>query len=213
VVEDETAVAKRIRGILINAGFAVDVAYDGRQGCNLGSTREYDVAVLDLGLPTLPGLDVLKRWRAAGQALPVLIMTARGDWPEGVNGLNSGADDYLEKPFQAQELVARVHSLVRRSFGKLSSKISLGEIDFDATARVVTKSGREIELTALEFRILSYLMHRIDRIVSQIELIEHVYPAGEGRGSNTIEVYVARLRRKLGRDFIRTVRGMGYRIS
>ena len=213
LVEDEPALASRIKGILCDAGFVVDLATDGDKGWLLGDTHDYDSAVLDLGLPIVPGLDILKRWRNAGRTLPVLILTARSGWTERVNGLNAGADEYLEKPFQAQELVARLRSLLRRAVGRPNPILRLGDIELNPATGSVTKANTAIELTAQELRILSYLMHRPERIVSQNELLDHVYSLEEPRESNTVEVYVARLRKKLGRDCIRTMRGLGYRMG
>jgi two-component system OmpR family response regulator len=213
LVEDEAAFANRISANLTAAGFVVDLASDGNKGWVLGDTQTYDAAILDLGLPMLPGLDVLKRWRVSGRTLPVLILTARSGWVERVNGLNIGADDYLEKPFQAPELIARLRSLLRRSSGKPDPTIRHGDIELNTAFGLVKKSGQIVELTALELRILEYLMHRLERIVSQNELLDHIYSVNDFRDSNTIEVYVARLRKKLGRETIRTIRGMGYRIG
>lgn len=205
--------AQRIRTSLTEAGFVADLATDGNKGWMLGDTQTYDAAVLDLGLPILSGIDVLKRWRLSGRTLPVLILTARSGWVERVNGLNAGADDYLEKPFQAQELVARLRSLLRRSSGKPDPTIRHGDIEVNASIGLVKKAGKIVELTALELRILEYLMHRLERIVSQDELVDHIYSINDFRESNTVEVYIARLRKKLGREAIRTIRGMGYRIG
>jgi two-component system OmpR family response regulator len=209
LVEDEPAFAERIRMYLSAAGFVADYAADGNKGWIMGDTQSYDAAVLDLGLPVLSGLEVLKRWRLSGRTLPVLILTARSGWVERVNGLNAGADDYLEKPFQSQELVARLRSLLRRSSGKPDPTIRHGDIEVNATVGLVKKAGEIVELTALELRILEYLMHRLERIVSQNELLDHIYSINDFRESNTVEVYIARLRKKLGRETIRTIRGMG----
>jgi DNA-binding response OmpR family regulator len=169
--------------------------------------------VLDLGLPHLPGIEVLKRWRAAGRHMPVLVLTARAAWTERVEGLNAGADDYMGKPFQAPEVVARLRALIRRAAGRPGPQLRLGNVTLDAAAGTVRVDGHAIELTARELQILSYLMHRPGRIVPQSELVDHVYSLDDIRDSNTIEVYVARLRKKLGRDAIRTVRGLGYRMG
>ena len=213
LVEDEPAFAERIRLHLSAAGFVADYAADGNKGWIMGDTQSYDAAVLDLGLPVLSGLDVLKRWRLSGRTFPVLILSARSGWVERVNGLNAGADDYLEKPFQSQELVARLRSLLRRSSGKPDPTIRHADIEVNATVGLVKKAGEIVELTALELRILEYLMHRLERIVSQNELLDHIYSINDFRESNTVEVYIGRLRRKLGRETIRTIRGMGYRIG
>ena len=191
----------------------MDFVTDGDKGRYLGETNDYEAAVLDLGLPGMPGIEVLKRWRRNRRLLPVLILTARSGWIERVNGLNAGADDYLEKPFQAQELVARVRSLTRRLAGKANPILRHDDIELDSAAGTVTKAGQAVQLTAQELRILSYLLHRPERIVSQSELLDHVYAMNETRDANTVEVYVARLRKKLGHNFIRTVRGLGYRVG
>lgn len=213
VVEDNAALAKRIKGLLIDAGYVVDVAPDGEKGCALGESHAFDAAVLDLGLPLLHGMDVLRRWRAAGQGFPVLILTGLIGWRDCVNALNAGADDYMEKPFQPEELIARLRSLLRRSYGRSHPTLSHDDIELDPTSGVVRKAGANIEMTTLELRILSFLMHRPEWIVSQNELMDHVYSVETLRDSNTIEVYIARLRKKLGRTAIRTVRGMGYRMG
>ncbi len=213
LIEDETELATRIRKALTGAGFVVDHAGDGDSGWYMGDTQDFDAVVLDLGLPRLSGLDVLKRWRAAGRDLPVLILTARSGWTERVKGLNAGADDYLEKPFQIEEIVARLRALTRRSAGKASSLLRHDGIALDASAGIVTRGGEPIELTAKELRILTYMMHHPDKIVSQSELLDHIYTFDEPRQSNTVEVYIGRLRKKLGHEAIRTIRGLGYRLG
>jgi two-component system, OmpR family, response regulator len=205
--------SRRLTDILVEAGFVVDVAADGDQGWLMGDTENYGAVVLDLGLPRLSGLDVLKRWRAAGRKVPVLILTARSGWHERVEGLNAGADDYLEKPFQAAEVVARLRALIRRSVGNASPVLRQGSIALDVSSGLVTLGDQPVELTALELRMLTYFLHRKGRIVSQNELMDHVYAQAGMRDSNTIEVYVARLRKKLGRDVITTLRGLGYRLG
>jgi DNA-binding response OmpR family regulator len=213
LVEDEAELASRIGKALSTAGFVVDHAGDGETGWYMGDSQPYDAIVLDLGLPAMSGLDVLKRWRRAGRTVPVLILTARSGWAERVNGLNAGADDYMEKPFRSEEIVARLRALTRRSAGAASPLLRHDDIELDAASGVVRKSGTPIELTAKELSILNYLMHRPRRIVSQAELLDHIYALDEPRQPNTVEVYVARLRKKLGHDAIRTVRGLGYRLG
>lgn len=191
----------------------MDVAEDGDIGCYMGETQDYDAVVLDLGLPKLPGLDVLKRWRAKGRTMPVLVLTARGTWTERVAGLNAGADDYLGKPFHDAEVAARLRALIRRAGGVADSQLRHGDIVLDPATGVLTVASAPVELTAFELRVLTYLMHRAGRIVSQADLLDHIYPGETVREINTIEVYIARLRKKIGRDVIRTVRGLGYRLG
>lgn len=179
----------------------------------MGSEENYDAVVLDIGLPQLSGLDVLRKWRAQGTATPVLVLTARGSWPEKVDGLNAGADDYITKPFHIAEVVARLNALIRRSAGLASATIAHKGITLDMTAGQATLHGQHVELTAKELRMLNYFLHRVGRIVSQSELTEHLYSLDDSRESNTIEVYVSRLRRKFGADFITTIRGLGYRVD
>lgn len=179
----------------------------------MGTEDTYDAAILDLGLPQMPGLDVLKKWRASGVKMPVLVLTARGSWPEKVDGLNAGADDYITKPFHVPEVAARLNALIRRSAGLTSAVMTHKGITLDAGAGKVELDGTPVDLTAKELRMLNYFMHRLGRVVSQAELTEHLYTADEGRESNTIEVYVSRLRRKLGADVIKTIRGLGYRMD
>lgn len=213
LVEDDSELAARLAAALGEAGFAVDHAYDGEEALYLGQTETFDAVVLDLGLPRLSGFEVLQRWRRSGSVMPVLVLTARNSWTERVDGLNAGADDYLGKPFQAAEVVARLRALMRRSNGAPSPVLTHGDLVLDPAAGAVLVDGEAVELTARELRILEYLMHRKGRIVSQSELIDHVYSLGDQRESNTIEVYVGRLRRKLGREVIRTIRGLGYRVG
>ena len=213
IAEDEPALARQLSAALAEAGFAVDRAGDGTRAEFLGQTETYDVVVLDLGLPRMDGLTVLRRWRDAGIAVPVLILTARGSWHEKVAGIDAGADDYMGKPFRVEELLARVRALVRRSRGLSTGAIRSGAVVLDARAGKVTRDGASVRLTAHELRVLSYLMHHRGHVVPQTELAEHVYPLDAERDSNTIEVFVARLRRKLGPDLIETVRGLGYRIA
>lgn len=213
LVEDDDEIARRLVEGLTHAGFAVERADNGRDGCTMGLDGDFAAAILDLGLPGMPGLDVLKAWRAAGSQLPVLILTARGTWAEKVDGLNAGADDYISKPFHVQEVAARLNALIRRASGIASSTITHRDIAMDTASKRVTLKGETIELTAREYMMLNYFLHRIGRTVSQAELIDHLYTLDGTRESNTIEVYVSRLRRKLGSDYIKTVRGLGYRMD
>lgn len=213
IVEDDAKIAARLAETLTEAGFVAEHTADGEHGWELGAAGCYDAAILDLGLPNLSGIQILTRWRKAGIQMPVLILTARDNWTERVEGLNAGADDYLGKPFQSPEVVARINALIRRSTGNADPILRHGDIELDPTANAVTLAGVPIDLTARELRILTYLMRRRGRIVSQSELIDNVYTIDETRESNTIEVYIGRLRKKLGRDVIRTFRGLGYRME
>jgi len=212
VVEDNAALAAQLRVALVDAGFAVDSAPDGEEGLFFGETQPYDAVVLDLGLPKLDGLSVLRRWRAAQHAMPVLILTARGSWTEKVEGLNAGADDYLAKPFAMAELVARLHALIRRAYGHAQSEIACGPLRIDTAAQTVTLDGAPVRLTAMEYRLLECLAHHLGQPVSKTQLTEHLYSQDFDRDSNTLEVIVGRLRRKLGDEIIETVRGLGYRL-
>ncbi|MCA1297543.1 response regulator transcription factor [Stappia indica] len=213
VVEDDRDLNRQLVEALTEAGYVVDTAHDGEEGHFLGDTEPYDAVVLDLGLPVLDGLSVLERWRRDGRAMPVLILTARDRWSDKVAGIDAGADDYVAKPFHMEEVVARLRALLRRAAGHASNEISVGAIRLDIRAGKVTRDGMTIKLTSHEFRLLSYLMHHKGRIVSRTELIEHLYDQDFDRDSNTIEVFVGRLRKKVDADLIETVRGLGYRIS
>jgi two-component system OmpR family response regulator len=213
VVEDETVLQRQLADALGAAGYAVDCAADGEHADFLGQTERYDAVLLDLGLPKVDGLTVLRRWRHAGLVVPVLVLTARDSWYEKVQGIDAGADDYLAKPFRLEELLARLRGLIRRAQRLASSQIQCGAVTMDALAGRVTLDGQAVKLTALEFRVLSYLMHHRGRVVPQSELTEHIYSIDADRDSNTIEVFVARLRRKLGAGLIETVRGLGYRVA
>ena len=213
VVEDETRIAQQLADALGQAGYAVDCAGDGARGEFLGQTEHYDAVILDLGLPRIDGLTLIRRWRDAGLTMPVLVLTARGSWHEKVHGIDGGADDYVSKPFRMEEVLARLRALIRRSSGQLAAELRCGAIALDPRAAKVSVGGQPVRLTSHEFRVLSYLMHHRGRIISQSELTEHIYSQGFDRDSNTVEVFIARLRRKLGGTFIETVRGMGYRIE
>ncbi|HQX80579.1 MAG TPA: response regulator transcription factor [Vicinamibacterales bacterium] len=213
VVEDEPALAAQLGSALGGAGYAVDTAPDGARADFLMQTESYDAVVLDLGLPRVDGLTLLAQWRQAGLATPVLILTARGSWHEKVQGIDGGADDYMAKPFQIEEVLARVRALIRRSGGLATREIRIGALVLDPRDTRVTRDGIAVKLTSHEFRVLSYLMHHRDRVVPQMELTEHIYAQDFDRESNTVEVFIARLRRKLGATTIETVRGLGYRMG
>jgi len=210
VVEDDRDLNRQIATALEGAGYAVDRASDGEDGWFLGDTEPYDAVVLDIGLPKRDGVSVLKAWRKAGRIMPVLILTARDRWSDKVEGFDAGADDYVSKPFHMEELLARLRALLRRASGHATSELAVGPVRLDARAGRVTVDGAAVKLTSHEYRLLSYLMHHAGRIVSRTELVEHLYDQDFDRDSNTIEVFVGRLRRKLGVDVIQTARGLGY---
>lgn len=213
LVEDDAPLAELIARALRAENFAVDIAADGLDGQHMGETEAYDVAVLDLGLPKIPGATVLRAWRKAGRQLPVLILTARDGWTEKVDGFKAGADDYLTKPFRVEELIMRLRALVRRSTGHATPRIECGPVSFDAQTGVFELDGLPLKLTALEWRVLECLILRKDVVVERGDLTEKVYQGDVGTDSNSLEVIVARLRRKIGRDAIETVRGRGYRLT
>jgi len=210
VVEDDKDLNRQIVTALENAGYAVDKALDGEEGLYLGETEPYDAVILDLGLPKVDGVSVLQGWRRAGKTMPVLILTARDRWSDKVSGFDAGADDYVVKPFHIEELLARVRALLRRATGHATSELSCGPVRLDTRASRVVVDGNPVKLTSHEYRLLSYLMHHQGRVVSRTELVEHLYDQDFDRDSNTIEVFVGRLRKKLGVDIIETVRGLGY---
>jgi len=213
IVEDEPSLARQLAASIADAGYATDVASDGERADFLAQTEHYDAVVLDLGLPSVDGLTLLGRWRSAGIAAPVLVLTARDSWHEKVKGIDSGADDYVSKPFRMEEVLARLRALIRRSTGQLSQELRHGGVALDPRLARVTVDGVPVKLTSHEFRVLSYLMHHRGRIVSQGELTAHIYSQDFERDSNTVEVFIARLRRKLGASIIDTVRGLGYRLG
>lgn len=213
LVEDDVALAREIADALRKENFAVDVAADGEDGHHLGDSEAYDAAVLDLGLPKMPGTAVLRAWRASGRQLPVLILTARDGWTDKVDGFKAGADDYLTKPFRIEELIMRLRALVRRSAGHAAPGITCGRLSFDAPTGVFELDGLPLKLTALEWRVLQSLMLRKETVFDRIELMEKVYEGDAGTDSNSLEVIVARLRRKIGHGMIETVRGRGYRLT
>jgi two-component system, OmpR family, response regulator len=212
VVEDDANLNRQIKDALTEGGYAVDVAFDGEEGHFLGETEPYDAVVLDIGLPQMDGLSVLEEWRRAGKAMPVLLLTARDRWSDKVQGIDAGADDYVAKPFHMEELLARLRALVRRAAGHASNEITAGPVRLDVKAGKVTVDGQAIKLTSHELRLLSYLMHHKGKVVSRTELTEHLYDQDFDRDSNTIEVFVGRLRKKLPEEVIHTVRGLGYQI-
>lgn len=213
LVEDEPSLAARLRQTLIDAGYAVDVADNGRDAWQMGEVQTYDAVVLDLGLPILDGLSVLKHWRSDGMTSPVLILTARDQWHEKVAGIDAGADDYLTKPFHTEELLARVRALIRRSQGLASPVLQCGPLTLDTRSGRVTLQGHPLAMTSHEYKVLAYLMHHPNTVVSRGELTEHIYAQDFDRDSNTIEVFIARLRKKLPAGMIETVRGLGYRLA
>ena len=217
VVEDETALRAQLETGLRDAGYAVDSAADGEDGFFLGREYPVDVAVVDLGLPKLSGIDMIRRWRDAGRNFPILILTARGRWQDKVEGLNAGADDYLTKPFQVEELLARINALLRRAAGVARPVLRCGPITLDTAARQVSLDGQTLELTGHEYKVLEYLMLNRGKVVSKTELTEHVYDQDFDRDSNVIEVFIGRLRRKLDPEEryrpVETLRGRGYRFA
>ena len=213
VVEDDRDLNRQLVKALSQAGYAVDSALDGEDGQFLGETEPYDAVVLDLGLPKIDGVSVLEAWRAAGRTMPVLVLTARDGWSDKVKGFDAGADDYVTKPFHIEEVLARLRALVRRSAGHASSDLVCGPLRVDTRAGRVLVNGAPVRLTSHEYRLISYLMHHVGRIISRTELVEHLYDQDFDRDSNTIEVFVGRLRKKLGIDVIKTVRGLGYLIE
>ena len=210
LVEDDVDLQRNLRKALADAGYVVDQAFDGEEGHFLGDTEPYDAVILDLGLPKVDGLRVLQQWRKAGKMMPVLILTARDSWSDKVAGFDAGADDYLAKPFYTEELLARVRALLRRAAGFATSEIAIGPLTIDTRASRVSLDGNPVKLTSLEYRLLAYLAHHKGRVVSRTELVEHLYDQDFDRDSNTIEVFVGRLRKKLDADLIQTVRGLGY---
>lgn len=212
VVEDDFDLSRSIQQAMVQAGFAVDVAHDGEDGAFLGETEPYDVIVLDLGLPILDGVAVLKRWRAGGITTPVLILTARDGWSEKVKGFDAGADDYLTKPFHIEELLARLRALIRRAAGKTQAVMSMAGLSLDPSSKRVELNGTLLTLTAHEYKILHYMMLHAGEVISRTVLTEHIYDQDFDRDSNTIEVFVGRLRKKIGAERIETLRGLGYRL-
>ncbi len=213
VVEDDKDLNGQLAAALKEAGYAVDCAFDGEEGHFLGDTEPYDAVILDIGLPQMDGLSVLEQWRRDGRTAPVLLLTARDRWSDKVQGIDAGADDYVSKPFHVEEVLARIRALVRRAAGHASNELVCGPVRLDLRASRVTVDGNPVKLTSHEYKVLEYLMHHTDKVVSRTELTEHLYDQDFDRDSNTIEVFVGRLRKKLGIDLIETIRGLGYRID
>jgi len=212
VVEDDRELNRQVSDALVDAGYVVDRAHDGEEGHFLGDTEPYDAVVLDIGLPQMDGISVVEKWRREGRKMPVLMLTARDRWSDKVSGIDAGADDYVTKPFHIEEVLARVRALIRRAAGHASSELVCGPVRLDTAASKVDVDGKPLKLTSHEFRLLAYLMHHPGKVVSRTELVEHLYDQDFDRDSNTIEVFVGRLRKKMGIDMIETVRGMGYRL-
>lgn len=213
VVEDEPDLNRQLVKALGDAGYAVDSAKDGEEGYFLGDTEPYDVVILDIGLPKMDGLSILEQWRRSGKKFPVIILTARDRWSDKVAGMDKGADDYLAKPFHMEELLARVRAQLRRSAGHAKAELECGPLRLDTKTARVSYDGQPIKLTSHEYRLLAYMMHHRERVVSRTELVEHLYDQDFDRDSNTIEVFIGRLRKKIPGDLITTVRGLGYRLS
>lgn len=212
VVEDEPTLGLQLTQALEEAGYAIDLATNGQDGFHLGQEESFDAVVLDLGLPLMDGLSVLKRWRAAGRKMPVIILTARDSWSDKVEGIDAGADDYLAKPFHMEELLARIRGVIRRSVGAPAPSLLWGNVRLDTVSGRVSVDGATVNLTAQEFKILSWLMHHPNKVVSRTALSEHIYSYNDDPDSNTIEVFIARLRKKMPPEMIETVRGLGYRL-
>jgi two-component system OmpR family response regulator len=212
IVEDDKDLNRQLAEAFADAGYVVDKAFDGEEGHFLGDTEPYDAVVLDIGLPQMDGISVVERWRRDGRKMPVLILTARDRWSDKVAGIDAGADDYVAKPFHIEEVLARLRALIRRAAGHASSELGCGPLRLDTKASKADIDGKPLKLTSHEFRLLAYLMHHMGEVVSRTELVEHLYDQDFDRDSNTIEVFVGRLRKKMGVDLIETVRGMGYRM-
>jgi len=212
IIEDDKDLAHQLGKAVTDAGYTIDMAYDGEDGEFLGATEKYDAVILDLGLPKMSGLSVLKLWRRNKLDMPVLILTAQDSWTEKVAGFDAGADDYVAKPFHVEEILARLRALIRRSAGQSSALLQCGPLILDTRSNAVSYMNAEIDLTHYEYQVLSYLLHHQGRVISRTELTEHIYSEGSEKDSNTIEVFIGRLRRKISSDMIKTVKGRGYMI-
>ncbi|HNJ75453.1 MAG TPA: response regulator transcription factor [Azospira sp.] len=213
IVEDEPTLQAQLAEALAAAGYVADRADNGVDAHFLGDSEPYDAVILDLGLPRMDGITVLRKWRATGRTMPVLILTARDGWHEKVAGIDAGADDYLTKPFHMEELLARLRALIRRAGGHASAELACGPLLLDTRNSRATVDGQALSLTSHEYRVLSYLMHHPGEVISRSDLVEHIYAQDFDRDSNTVEVFIARLRKKLPPDMIETVRGLGYRLA
>ena len=212
LAEDDPDLSRQLKAFLEDVGYAVDASLNGEDAHFLGETESYDAIILDLGLPIMDGLSVLRKWRESGIATPVLILTARDGWSEKVAGLDAGADDYVPKPFQIEEVLARIRALIRRAAGQSSSELTIQGLTLNSVSSKVTVDGMPIKLTAQEYKLLSYMMHHPDKVISRTELTEHIYDQDFDRDSNTIEVFITRVRKKIGIDVIKTIRGLGYQL-
>lgn len=212
LAEDDPDLSRQLKSFLEDSGYAVDASLNGEDAHFLGETESYDAVILDLGLPIIDGISVLKKWREAGIDTPVLILTARDSWSEKVAGLDAGADDYVPKPFQIEEVLARIRALIRRAAGQSSPELSIKGLTLNSASSKVTVDGTPIKLTAQEYKLLSYMMHHPNKVISRTELTEHIYDQDFDRDSNTIEVFVTRIRKKIGVDIIKTIRGLGYQL-
>ena len=213
VVEDDPDLNRQLTTALSDAGYVVDRAFDGEEGHFLGDSEPYDAVVLDIGLPKMDGISVLEAWRRNKRAMPVLILTARDRWSDKVQGFDAGADDYVAKPFHLEEVLARIRALLRRAAGIATADIEIGKLRIDTRSSRVTFDGNPVKLTSQEYRLLAYLAHHRGKVVSRTELVEHLYDQDFDRDSNTIEVFVTRIRKKLGADVITNIRGLGYSLE
>jgi two-component system, OmpR family, response regulator len=213
IIEDESELARRVDSRLSASGFIVETAHDAETALDIPDPERFAAIVVDLGLPGIGGMEFISRWRATGHDTPILVLSARGSWQEKVNGLNAGADDYVVKPVRSEELVARIHALVRRAAGQTNARLAAGPVEMDPSARIVWLCGNRIDVTQMEYRLLHLFILRSGHILAQTEILDHLYPMADERDLNTIEVHVGRLRRKIGKNAITTIRGLGYRFE